>query len=213
MNKNAGQAMVEAVFTVLFMTIIMFAFLQICIIAVDDMTANEAAFVGMRSAAVSPRSDRAKEAEKWAKKHLTLFYPFNAAGSFLGLSSFALSDKNTVDRFFTNSAAEGEEETLNEESNDGSKAITIWDGEKKTRDFSGASLTKQTVKIYYYTKVMFGSLTAPKNSTKRFGENGARRYQSARSRMFASPDEDYYYKAYPGADKFKDYSVGSLFGD
>ena len=211
MKKNDGQAMIEAVFTVLFMTIIMFAFLQICIIAVDDMTANEAAFVAMRSAAVTPSRDRAKEAESWAKKHLNLFYPFNAAGSFLGLSSFALSDKNTVDKFFTNS--DGGEETLNEESGDGSKAITIWDGEKKMKDFSGSALTKQTVKIYYYTKVMFGSLTAPKNSKKRFGENGSRRYQSARNRMFPSPDEDYYYKAYPGAQKFKDYSVGSLFGD
>jgi Tfp pilus assembly protein PilV len=58
-NNNKGQSMLEALFVVVFTTVIMFAFIQICIMTVDDMIANEAAFVAMRSAAVTKSKFRA----------------------------------------------------------------------------------------------------------------------------------------------------------
>jgi hypothetical protein len=202
--SQRGQSLVEAVFTVLFLTIIMFAFIQVCVIVVDDMTANEAAFVAVRSAVVTESRFRAEDSQKWAKKHFLLFYPFNGI-DVLGRTSFGLSDKDTVEKYFGQNS---DDESLDERAqNSDSNAITIWDGEKKTKDYSGKSLSKKTVKIYYFTKVMFGALTAPKNSKKYWGQSGRRRYQSARARMFPSPDEDFYYKAYPDGERFKDFSL------
>ncbi|MDR2773073.1 MAG: pilus assembly protein [Elusimicrobiota bacterium] len=204
MKNNRGQAMIEAVVTIVFITIIMFSFLQICIIVVDDMTANEAAFVAMRSAAVTPSQSRSKEAKSRAENYLMLFYPFSAIDSAGIVSNFAFSDKNEVEKYF---AADNNGETLEDSAKDSKDAVTLWNGEKKTKDYSGSYITKQTVKIYYFTRTMFGSLTAPKNSKKHFFESGRRRYQSARNRMFPSPDEKFYYKAYPNGERFKDYSL------
>ncbi|MDR3275012.1 MAG: hypothetical protein LBS81_03390 [Endomicrobium sp.] len=44
---------------------------------------------------------------------------------------------------------------------------------------------------------MFGSLVAKDNSFKN------KRYQSSRNRMIPSPDEKYYYKAFPGGKNFE----------
>ncbi|MDR2709455.1 MAG: pilus assembly protein [Elusimicrobiota bacterium] len=204
--NNSGQAMVEAVFSILFTTIIMFGFLQVCIIIVDDMTANEAAFRAMRSAAVAGKSERSKVARDWAKKHLRIFYPMAEFDEGGFLSSFVLSTNDEVKEFFNRTKGSQETETPDISSNEG---ITLWHGSKTTKDFSGKSLSKQTVKIYYFTKVMFGKLIAPKNSKDNVLQSGAKRYQSARSRMFPSPDEDFYYKAYPDGKRFED-SVGSI---
>jgi hypothetical protein len=76
-NSNKGQSMLEALFVIAFTTIIMFAFIQICIMSVDDMIANEAAFVAMRSAAVTKSKFRAKEAEERVKNYLAFFLSGN----------------------------------------------------------------------------------------------------------------------------------------
>jgi hypothetical protein len=207
MKNNSGQAMLEAVFTIIFITVIMFAFLQICIIVVDDMTANEAAFSAMRSAAVTKSKIRADEAEQWGKKYLRIFYPFASFDGGGRLSSFSFSDKNTVEKYLLGNQSEESLDSGESAADNSDRAVTLWSGDKKTKDYSGKSLTKQTVKIYYFTRVMFGKLTAPSNSKKYFLETGARRYQSSRSRMFPSPDEEFYYKAYPDGEKFKDYAL------
>jgi hypothetical protein len=194
--------MVEAVITIVFMTVIMFAFLQVCIIVVDDMTANEAAFRAGRSAAVSEKSERAKTAEDWAKKHLRLFYNIDGISSFFRDSSFVLSSNDKVSRFFGRGGKS--DESVDESSG---KSITVWNGRKSFEDFSGNSVVKQTIKIYYYTKVMFGSLTAGKNSERSFFAKKDERYQSARFRIIPSPDEEFYYKAFPDGEDFEESMV------
>jgi hypothetical protein len=224
MKNNYGQSMVEALFVVVFTTIVMFAFLQICIMVVDDMTANEAAFVAMRSAAVTERSERQSEAEGRVKSYYNYYYYFfsnmpNSAAIALG-RSFNFSDKSTIKRFYARNTNNTQEQSSdgNEDSGAGDNAeaegqgVTIWpqsnSNVKYTRDFSGNALYKNTVKIYYFTRVMFGWLVAAETSERtwadRFiaGIGSRRRYQSARSRMMPSPDENFYYKAYPGARKF-----------
>ncbi|MDR3275011.1 MAG: hypothetical protein LBS81_03385 [Endomicrobium sp.] len=69
-SNNKGQSMLEALFVVIFITVIMFAFIQICIMGVDDMIANEAAFVAMRSSAVTKSRVRVNEAENRVKNYL-----------------------------------------------------------------------------------------------------------------------------------------------
>ncbi|MDR0800586.1 MAG: hypothetical protein LBN01_03545 [Endomicrobium sp.] len=203
MPANNGQSLIEALFVVVFTTIIMFAFIQVCIITVDDMIANEAAFVAMRSAAVTRNKYHSKEVHRRVKNYLTFFYPAVVFGtSSFNLSHFVLSDKKTVEKYFKKS--DNYEENDSEEiftggdsSDTENKSATIWKGKKTARDYSGKSITKETVKIYYFTRVLFGSLVSKSNSFKN------RRYQSARNRMVPSPDEEYYYKAFPGAKEFE----------
>ena len=202
--SNRGQSLIEALFVVVFTTIIMFAFLQLCIIVVDDMSANEAAFSAMRSAAVTEGSIFSKENKKLieagerVKSYMLYHYPLAYAGSgTANPSKFGFSDKNAVSPYFVNTS-EKEEEIEN-------GSITIWADSKNTlKDYSGESISAHTLKIYYFTRVMFGGLTARDNSVKDAFYSGSRRYQSARSRMVPSPDGKYYYKAFPGAKKFEE---------
>jgi Flp pilus assembly protein TadG len=188
MKNNRGQTLVEASLVLVFITIVMFAFIQICIMLVDDMTINEAAFAAVRSAAVTKSKDRAKEAEIRVKDYIEYFYPISNSNG-----HFVFSNKVTVDSFL--SAGESDEEIAAEDS--AGKAVTIWKGDKTMKDFSGKNIAKQTVKIYYFTKTAFANLIAKTNSS------GSKRYQSARNRLFPSPDEGYYYKAFPDAENFK----------
>jgi hypothetical protein len=199
---NSGQSVIEALFVVVFTTIIMFAFIQICIMAVDDMIANEAAFVAMRSAAVTRNKRRAKEAENRAKAYLTFFYPALSLGtSNFNPSHFVLSSKQNVAKYFKKDVqhdGKNSEEIVanNDFSNPENKSIRLWKGKKTSKDYCGKSITKETVKIYYFTRVLFGRLVSKDNSFKN------RRYQSSRNRMVPSPDEKYYFKAFPGAKSF-----------
>jgi len=59
-------------------------------------------------------------------------------------------------------------------------------------------IVKETVKIYYFTRVLFGRLISSSN----FFEN--KRFQSSRSRMFPSPNENYYHRAFLRARKFEE---------
>jgi len=222
--------MLEALFVVVFTTIIMFVFLQVCIMVVDDMTANEAVFAGMRSAAVTKKSERAKEAEAWTKNYLRLYYyslnPLANPENPIGAGSFKYSKKEDVVRGLKrqsgggnndDSEGYGEEQIPSQDGNDDSKAVTIYDntrdGRPKYKDYSGRNtLEASTVKLYYYTRVMFGSLFgAPRDwGDKMFGLRGSKRYQSARSRMMPSPDSDFYETAYRGSGengKFKDHTA------
>ncbi|MCL2484831.1 MAG: hypothetical protein FWF00_05100 [Endomicrobia bacterium] len=212
-KNSSGQSLIEALFVVVFTTIIMFAFLQICIMVVDDMTLNEAAFVAMRSVSVTKgdSKDKVKEAEKWAKNYLRPYYsslnPFSNIEKLLDKSNFGYSDKKTVWEFYRKNGNPADEEPDEEEEieseNNASEAFKVYTRSKKAaeqidwdKDYSGNIIRPHTAKIYYYTRVMFGSLVAKDTS------RGNRRYLSSRSRMVPSPDSDYYYKAYPGARNF-----------
>ncbi|MDR2191451.1 MAG: hypothetical protein LBO62_01020 [Endomicrobium sp.] len=221
MKSSSGQALLEALFVAVFTTIIMFCFLQVCITVVDDMTLNEAAFVGMRSAAVTKGGEtkRREEAEKWIKNYLLLFYPFSVSGITSQLKgSFVFSNYKTVAPYYQNARSDnsngGEEDGEEMNAQDDGEPVTYWGGSLgNIKDYSGRTLKKYTAKIYYYTKIMFGSIVSKQMSKRSlFGSNA--RYSSSRSRMIPSPDENYYSKAYPQAAKFKDYDLQSvIFGD
>jgi len=192
MKNNLGQAMLESLFVISFITIFMLAFIQVCIIVIDDISANEAAFTAMRSAAVTKQKDRAKEAKERAQKYLLLFYPLS-----IHSKGVIWTDRSIVEQFFKR-GQDSEEEAI-EDSKDDLHSVAVWSGKKTTKDYGGNSVKKQTVKVYYYTTVIFGRLFPNTIGNKRF--------QSSRNRMFPSPDEDFYDKAYPGAKKFKDYLI------
>jgi hypothetical protein len=201
--NNRGQSILEALFVVAFTTVVMVVFIQICIIVTDDMIANEAAFVAMRSAVVTKSKYRLQEAESRLKNYLTFFYPalILETGNF-SPSHFCFSDKETVERYFMkhNICIEDDnDEVILNNNSLGSKNryINVWRGKKSSRDYSGRRIAKETVKVYYFTRVLFGSLTSKDNSFKN------KRYQSARCRMMPSPDERYYFKSFPGANCFE----------
>jgi hypothetical protein len=193
-----GQALVETLFVILFITIIMFAFLQICIITVDDMVANEAAFVSARSVAVTESKFRLKEAKYKAESYMLFFYPLSLfANNKFNPSHFVFVSRKDFERYFSTSDVENTEDNVLYEDCSGTKNfVTLWKGRKKIKDYSGKELCKETIKIYYFTRIFFGYLVAKNNSVKN------RRYQSARNRIIPSPDEAYYFKAFPGARKF-----------
>jgi hypothetical protein len=202
-RRNLGQSLIEALFVVVFTTIIMIAFIQVCIITVDDMVANEAAFVAMRSAAVTKSNQRDKEAEDRVKKYLTFFYPLSSiGGGDFNPSHFVLSSRQKVTKYFKKGDKDDERDLQesvrnNNSSNAEDKSVSIWEGKKTSKDYSGKNITKSTVKIYYFTRVLFGKLVAKDSSYKN------RRYQSSRNRMIPSPDEEYYFKSFPKAKSFE----------
>ncbi|MDR1522581.1 MAG: hypothetical protein LBS29_01250 [Endomicrobium sp.] len=196
---NKGQAFLETLFVILFITIIMFTFLQICIITVDDMVANEVAFVSARSVAVTENKLRLKEAKDKAQFYISFFYPFSLfSNSNFNPSHFVFVSKKDFEKNFSVPDAKNNKEyILGEDSSDSTNFVTLWKGKKKAKDYSGKELCKETIKIYYFTRVLFGYLIAKDNSIKN------RRYQSARNRIIPSPDEKYYLKAFPGAKEFE----------
>ena len=238
-NNRRGQSMLEALFVVVFTTIIMFAFLQICIMVVDDMTANEAAFVAMRSASVTMRSKREEEAKSRIDTYMLFYYPFSRAVTGITpnpFSSFVYSDRRTVEEYYrptgnSNDSNEENETVLEQGGNNASGSVRVYNNKRVGRpdykDYSGNLIEANTAKFYYYTRVMFGSLVAKRTSNARWtslndfttktadkaaGVGGNRRYQSARSRMVPSPDiRDYGDKAYRGAEKFKDYNLSEAY--
>ena len=222
-RNNRGQTMAEALFVVFFTTVIMFAFLQICIVVVDDMTANEAAFVAMRSAAVTMRSKREEEAKSRVDIYMFLYHPISSDKSIINPGNFVYSDKKTVEEYLgsignSNNEEDVEEsETTSEQGgNDDDKSVTVYNnlrpGRIKYKDYSGNLIEANTAKFYYFTRVMFGSLVAKFTSKKDVLFKGYRRHQSARNRMVPSPDiRDYGDKAYRGAEKFKNYNLSEAY--
>ncbi len=78
--------------------------------------------------------------------------------------------------------------------NDGAKA-TNWNGTvlgADIKDHSGINLKKYNVKLKYKMKTMFAAILGEQRT----------RTQWARARMIKSPDEDFYYRAYPQAREF-----------
>jgi hypothetical protein len=198
MLNERGQTLLEVLFVIIFTTIIMFAFLQVCIIVVDDILANEAAFVAARSASVTENKFRLKEAQNRVKSYISFFYPLAVfSNSQFNPSHFVFVNKKDFKENFKTSISESEKEISYKEVFDNRNFVTIWKGRRKTKDYSGKDLSKETVKIYYFSRVLFGNLVAKDNGVKN------RRYQSARNRIVPSPDQSYYFKAFPGAKKFE----------
>jgi hypothetical protein len=204
LKRNSGQAMLESLFVIFFTSFILICFIQICVITVDDLTANEAAFVAMRSAAVTKQEDkdsRQKEANSRITRYL-LWYgilplPIIAVEA-TDFQSFGTSTRDTVANYYKRGDAKPDDIK-----SDGYVSIAPIDKNKSFKDFSGKTISAQILQIYYATTVFWRRLTAPDVSAKNYISGvGGVRYQASRAAMVPSPDEDYYDKAFPNAKKF-----------
>ncbi|MDR2860776.1 MAG: hypothetical protein LBV66_02950 [Elusimicrobiota bacterium] len=181
LKNNSGQTLVELSLSILFITMIMFAFFQLCLSVVDDLTANEAAFVSMRSDAVTKSSDRNSEAKEWIKSYFSNFTS----------SVFANSTKSAVENF-TPERSGNSQDPVSPDYNSNDSVVLFSKDIGKSSD--GGEAKRQTVEFYYTNRVLFGSLTAPFTSSR------GRRYQAARSRLIPSPNEKFYAKSVESRD-------------
>lgn len=191
MKDNKGQTMIEALFVVVFVSIFMLCILQVCIMIINDMSANEAAFIAMRSAAVTEAKNRKIEIKDRTQNYFRFINPLG----FYLKKGIVLTSKEAAESVLRRNG-QNEEEDIESAGEGGDNSVTIWEGGKDMRELSGGIVKRQTVKIYYYTDIFFGSFFT---NVKR-----GKRYQSARSRLFPSPDDKFYYKAYPNAKNFDD---------
>ncbi|MDR3049885.1 MAG: hypothetical protein LBV16_08675 [Elusimicrobiota bacterium] len=197
-KRNSGQAMLESLFVVFFTSVIMLCFIQVCLIVVDDLTANEAAFVGMRSAAVTKQEkadSRISEAKSRIVRYL-LWYGIFPLPVYLQ-NDFGTSSRDTVAPYYKRDGA-----NQDDIQSDGYVSIAPMDKNKKFKDFSGKEISAQILQVYYATKVFWRDLTASGVSANNYMGAGGIRYQASRAAMIPSPDEEYYDKAFPKAKKF-----------
>lgn len=71
LNNNKGQSLIEGFIVTVVITVIMFAAIQLCIIVVDDMYANYAAFFTVRKVVVTKNSDISDTAKRTVSKFFT----------------------------------------------------------------------------------------------------------------------------------------------
>ena len=177
---QAGQAMVETLLVIVFMTIIFFASIQFFLIAVYWLRANEISHSVLRCAVVSKGSTTAGADGSNPEKNATI------AANIL---------------FFDESIATAR---LWDKESYGNSGIDHSSGNRS----QGAIMRTFGAHIYYGQKLMFGSMFGGLstgigniqflNVSNRTGlPSGA-----AHSRMVKSPDWRYYEKAYPQADNF-----------
>jgi hypothetical protein len=167
MHRLKGQALVESLFITVIMTAVFFAALQLCIMVVDDMICNEAAFSAMRAGVVTPARN-------------------------LSATVKNVSENMLFPHTYTHKSITLDESTLWHDTIAG----------QDIRDHSDRAVEKYDVGIQYSIHIMFASLLQPFSQSVFFG--GGRRVieRVASARMVKSPDEDYYYKAYPNAQPF-----------
>lgn len=166
-RSRRGQAMVESMFIVLVLTAVFFAALQLCIMAVDDMVCNEAAFSALRVGIVTPARQLSKTVKETA--FILLLPHVNSALSIIP----------------------GE--------------TKIWHEKiagKDMRDHGGNVVHKYDINVYYTMRLMFSSLLRPLNRAVLLGGGIPFVERTASARLVKSPDEEFYYKAYPGARPF-----------
>ncbi len=75
-------------------------------------------------------------------------------------------------------------------------------GHQEMRDHSGVQIRKFTTGVRYAVSVMFPSLFQPFHHFTFFSGGNPILERRARARMVRSPDETYYYRAYPGGRPF-----------
>ncbi|MCX5778955.1 MAG: hypothetical protein NTU66_07065 [Elusimicrobia bacterium] len=164
---SRGQALVESLFITVIITAVFFAAVQLCIMAVDDMLCNEAAFSAIRAGVVTPARDMRDVVKKVSD---TILLPH----SYTRLS--IILDDNTL----WHDTIAGQD----------------------IRDHGGAAVQKYDVGIKYTVRIMFASLMQPFTQSVFFSGGKRTLSRVASARMVKSPDEEYYYKAYPKAPVF-----------
>ena len=191
--NNSGQAAVETLLTtVIFVTAISFAALQVVLIANGWLIANDAAFSAVRCAIVAKGAT--DEGAGGEDPELKALY---AANLVLGGNLPAivkLWSKNPLE-------SAGEDRSSSNNS-----------------DHEGAQIRMFSAHVYYVQKIMFASILQPVNPLRNFGGifgsfyGGGLKYLAvskkygptgaAHCRMIKSPDWKYYEKAYPDAKTF-----------
>jgi hypothetical protein len=163
LDAQTGQAMLETLLVIIILTAIGFAALQLCIMVVNDMICNEAAFASVRSAVVSKHSDASSHTDQIARLLL-------------------------LPHFLT------QKDILYEETK-------LWDSTilgEEMLDHSDATIKKYNANIRYRMRLSFASLIKPSLLNSGYVSH------TARARMIKSPDESFYFKAFPEADNFTD---------
>jgi hypothetical protein len=196
--NNRGQSMLESAFVVVFISLIMLAFVQIIINVTYDLMANETAFVALRSAAVTKTSDRMKEAKSRSTTYFLWYGLLPIPYTSVLDRPFGTSTRDSVASYYKRDGAN----QRTDYTTDGYLSMGSVDKDKSFKDFSGKKVSAQILQVYYASKTLLGKLTAPTTSSKNLLGGGYTRYQASRAALVPSPDEDYYYKAYPGAKKF-----------
>lgn len=176
--NNKGQALVEAVMVVTCVTIIIFATLQVCVIVVNQLSCNEAAFQVARSLCVAEMNGKDRSSALALKANATaliLLRPF--------LSIDTLQFVPTGIETYEPTTPLGKDNEKND-------------------------ITAYNVDFHYIVNTMFIRLIDPlsQNSYSYNGVNLLKQY--TRARMVKSPDESYYTKAYKDADKFQFFDLG-----
>lgn len=162
--------MVESLFMALVMTAVLFAALQLCILSVDDMICNEAAFAAMRVGIVTPAA-RVREVVERTADRLLLPHTYARTG--------------IVPR-----------------------EVTVWHDTVQgvdLRDHGDRLIEKYNANIKYDVRIMFSSLLAPWSHARLFAGGDRALARVARARFVKSPDEEFYYAAYPGARPFTEH--------
>jgi hypothetical protein len=160
--------MIETLFISVIVVAALFASIQLCIITVNALICNEAAFAAMRIGAVSG-GDQLQENVKDAVQALLLPHYATAGRNFLQHETTCWN--NTI---------EGE----------------------PAPDHANNAILKYNTNITYSTHILFPSLLQPFSRLVFFSGGNSILDQTARARMVKSPDEKYYYRAYPKARCF-----------
>jgi hypothetical protein len=170
--NNKGQALIETVMVVTGVTIILFATIQICIIVVDQLICNEAAFQVARSLTVC--EIKGKDERKVLPKQAAL-----VVVPILGLQ-LSLNNLQFVPT------------GIDFKKNPNSLGI----------DNENMNITAYNIDLHYLVNTMVIKLIDPlsQSSYSYNGINLLKQY--VRARMVKSPDETYYRKAYKDAQPF-----------
>jgi hypothetical protein len=177
---QSGQAMVETLLVIIFMTIIFFAAIQFFLVAVYWLRANEAAHSVLRCSIVSKGSTIAGADGQNPQNSATVAANLIFFGDTIAIAK--LWDKDPY----------------------GVSGIDHSSG----NNAQGAIVRTFGAHIYYAQKLMFGSmfgrLSSGLGSTQFLSVSNRSGLPSgaAHSRMVKSPDWRYYNKAYPQAEEF-----------
>ncbi|GHT42682.1 hypothetical protein AGMMS49921_08480 [Endomicrobiia bacterium] len=116
-----------------------------------------------------------------------------------------LSSRQDVVKYFKKDGENSKEVIIDNDCSDSkNKSVSVWKGKKTSKDYCGKNIAKETVKIHYFTRVLFGRVL--KNNLFK-----NRRYQSSRNRMVPSPDEKYYFKLFPEQNLLKNNKGQTLY--
>jgi len=85
--------------------------------------------------------------------------------------------------------------------------VSVWEKNplgKAAKDYANQDILAYTTRIQFFTRLMFSSLLNPFHMFSFYSGGNPYFEQISRARMVKSPDEKYYWKAYPDAKNFNE---------